>query len=348
MGYVGPAVVKRMRQSYPQATLIGLDTGYFGHCLLNTHLLPECYVDEQFYGDIRHIPPEFLQGIDAIVHLAAISNDPMGKTFEEATYSINHQGSTNLAKRAKAAGVKAFVFASSCSVYGFAEEGARNENSDVNPLTAYAQSKVLVEKDLAQLGGLNFKVTCLRFATACGLSERLRLDLVVNDFVAGAVVLQKVVVLSDGTPWRPLINTKDMARAIDWAVQRDPREGGEFLIVNVGSNKWNYQVRELAEAVAQAVPDVEVSINKNAPPDKRSYRVSYDLFKTLAPGYQPQCDLVQTIQDLKEGLEQAQFNNPNYRESSYVRLNVLMDLRKRGLLDANLEWSFKNQKKGAV
>jgi nucleoside-diphosphate-sugar epimerase len=268
----------------------------------------------------------------------------MGKSFEEATFSINHKGTVHLAQKAKEAGVKSFVFASSCSVYGFAEEGARTETSELNPLTAYAKSKVLSEKDLAALGDRSFKVTCLRFATACGMSVRLRLDLVVNDFVAGAVVQKKVVVLSDGSPWRPLINTQDMARAIDWAIQRDPAEGGDYLVINVGSNEWNYQVRDLAEAVAKAVPNVEVSINKNAPPDKRSYRVSYDLFRKLAPNYQPQISLPDTILSLREGLEQANFNIPNYRESPLIRLNVLMDLRKKGLLTSNLEWSFKNEK----
>ena len=341
MGYVGPAVVKRLRQSYPEATLIGLDAGYFGHCLLNAHLLPECYVDQQVYGDVRLVSREFFHGIDAVVHLAAISNDPMGKSFEEATFSINHQGTIRVAKKAREAGVTSFVFASSCSAYGFAEEGARTETSRVNPLTAYAQSKVLSEKDLASLADRNFKVTCLRFATACGMSERLRLDLVVNDFVAGAVVQKKVEVLSDGSPWRPLIDTRDMARAIDWGIQRDSKEGGEYLVVNVGSNEWNYQVRDLAEAVARAVPNVAVSINKDAPPDKRSYRVCYDLFRKLAPGHQPRFSLADAIMMLKEGLEQAHFNIPNYRESSLIRLNVLMDLRKKGLLTPNLEWSFK-------
>jgi nucleoside-diphosphate-sugar epimerase len=343
MGYIGPAVVKRLRQSYPEATLIGLDIGYFGHCLLNAHLLPECYLDQQVYGDVRLVSKEFFHGIHAVVHLAAISNDPMGKSFEEATFSINHKGTIHLAQKAKEAGVRSFVFASSCSVYGFAEEGARTETSELNPLTAYAKSKVLSERDLAALGSQNFKVTCLRFATACGMSERLRLDLVVNDFVAGAVVQKRVMVLSDGSPWRPLINTQDMARAIDWAIQRDPREGGDFLIINVGSNEWNYQVRDLAEAVARVVPNIEVLINKDAPPDKRSYRVSYDLFKKLAPRYQPQINLSDTIRELKEGFEQSGFNIPNYRESSFIRLNVLMDLRKKGLLTSSLEWSFKKR-----
>lgn len=347
MGYVGPAVVKRIRKEHPTARLIGLDTGFFGHCLVNPNFLPECYVDEQIYGDVRLVSREFLTGVDAIVHLAAISNDPMGKSFEEATFSINHKGTIHLAERAKEAGVKAFVFASSCSVYGFAEKGARTETSELNPLTAYAKSKVLSEKDLAALGDKRFKVTCLRFATACGMSERLRLDLVVNDFVAGAVVQKKVVVLSDGSPWRPLINTQDMARAIDWAIHRDAEEGGEYLVINVGSNEWNYQVRDLAEAVAKSVPNVEVSINKEAPPDQRSYRVSYDLFKKLAPTAQPQIGLVDTILALRDGLEQAKFNIPNYRESPLIRLNVLVNLRNQGLLTPNLEWTFKKEK-GAI
>ncbi len=345
MGYVGPAVVKRLREAYPHAVLTGFDTGFFGHCLLSPCVLPECYVDEQIYGDIRNIVPRFLEGVDAIVHLAGISNDPMGKNFEEATLAINHHGTINLARRAKEAGVKSFVFASSCSVYGYAEEGARTESSELNPLTAYAKSKVFSERDLAELGEKNFKVTCLRFATACGLSERLRLDLVVNDFVAGAVVQQKVVVLSNGTPWRPLINIKDMARAIDWAIQREGLQGGACLIVNVGSNEWNFQVRELAETVARMIPGVQVSINENAPPDKRSYRVNYDLFKRLAPDYQPQYDLASTILELKEGLEKAKFTDTHFRDSSFIRLNVLMELRNRGFLTENLDWAFKRRGK---
>lgn len=348
MGYVGPAVIKRLRESYPRATLVGFDMGYFAHCLMGPPILPECYGEQQYFGDVRYLQKDFLDGVDAIVHLAAISNDPMGKSFEQATLSINHQGSIWLARLAKEAGVKSFVFASSCSVYGYAEEGARVESSQLNPLTAYAKSKVLTEQDLAPLADQAFKITCLRFATACGMSERLRLDLVLNDFVTGAVLQRKITVLSDGTPWRPLINVKDMARAIDWAIQRNPQAGGKFLIVNVGSNGWNFQVQELAEAVAQAISKVDVSINKNAPPDKRSYRVSYDLFERLAPGYQPQCDLMNTILELREGLERAKFNNPSYRESPFVRLNVLMDLRNKGLLDENLEWSFKNTRKSAA
>jgi nucleoside-diphosphate-sugar epimerase len=167
----------------------------------------------------------------------------------------------------------------------------------------------------------------------------LRLDLVLKDFVAGAVASKKITILSDGTPWRPLINITDMARAIDWACTRDIKDGGEFLAVNVGSDDWNYQVRELAEAVADILPGVEVSINKYAQPDKRSYRVNFSLFKSLAPNHQPQIDLKTTIYELREGLEKMQFDGQEFRNSKYMRLKVLMDLKNNGLLTERLNWT---------
>lgn len=338
MGYVGPCVVRRLRASHPDAILVGFDTGYFSHCLTSREVLPECRLDVQHFGDVRSVPEGLLSGVDAIVHLAAISNDPMGRKYEDVTLDVNYRATLKLAKQAKTAGVGAFVFASSCSVYGFAEEGARTEESAVNPLTAYARSKVLAERDLAELANREFKVTCLRFATACGMSERLRLDLVLNDFVAGAVAARRIDILSDGSPWRPLIDVKDMARAIEWAITRDVDAGGKFLLVNAGSDEWNYQVRELAEAVAKVIPDVEVSINKAAQPDRRSYKVDFGLFRTLAPDYQPRLHLLTTIAGLRDGLEAMGFKDPNFRNSFLVRLNVLSDLERRGLLSDELRW----------
>jgi len=338
MGYIGPCVVDRFRLSYPDATLIGLDIGYFANCLTNAKILPECKVDQQYFADVRNLPSALFDDVDAVVHLAAISNDPMGNTFEDVTLDINHRASIQLAKMAKMAGVKAFVFSSSCSMYGAAEDHPRTEDSPLNPLTAYAKSKVFTEKDLQQLSGNGFKVTCLRFSTACGMSSRLRLDLVLNDFVAGAIASKEISILSDGTPWRPLIHVKDMAKAIKWAVFRDIDKGGAFLAVNVGSQEWNYQVRHLAEAVAEVIPDITVSVNKDALPDKRSYRVNFDLFKQLAPDYQPEMDLKASIKELKEGLEEMEFKDPDFRNSNYMRLRVLKDLRRNGYLDKNLEW----------
>jgi nucleoside-diphosphate-sugar epimerase len=341
LGYVGPWVTRQLRACFPDATLAGIDMGYFAHGLTAAPYLPEALLDVQHFADIRHIDDDLLRGVDAIVHLAAISNDPMGNAYEDVTLDVNHRAGIALARRAKAAGVRSFVFASSCSVYGFADDQPRTEASEVAPLTAYARSKVFTERDLEPLASRDFRVTCLRFATACGMSDRLRLDLVVNDFVACAVTTRKITVLSDGTPWRPLINVRDMARAIEWAIGRDAAAGGDFLVVNAGSDEWNYQVHELAHAVAAAVPGTEVSINREAPPDKRSYRVSFARFRSLAPSHQPQCDLVGTIDALKEGLAAMSFEDAKFRESQFMRLRVLADLRSRGLIDEALAWTNK-------
>jgi len=337
MGYIGPSVLSRMRQTRPQSTLIGFDKGYFAHCLTNANLLPECRTDVQYFGDVRHPVQDALKGVDTVMHLAAISNDPMGKTYEDVTFDVNFRASVDLAKQAKLAGAKAFIFASSCSMYGLADDTPRKETSPLNPLTAYAKSKVRTEVELEKLADKDFTVTCLRFATACGMSERLRLDLVLNDFVACAVTSGNITILSDGTPWRPLIHIKDMARAFDWAAGRD-KSLGDFLAVNVGSNVWNYQVKRLAEAVAEIIPNVNISINKDAPPDSRSYRVDFALYERLAPKHQPEVGLLDAVRELKEGLQAMDFSDPNFRGSKYMRLEVLKGLREKGLLDGNLEW----------
>jgi nucleoside-diphosphate-sugar epimerase len=345
MGYVGPCVVERLRFSYPDALLSGLDAGYFANCVTGVMGRPVSTVDVQYYADVRNYPGDVLSKVDAVVHLAAISNDPMGEVFEKTTFDVNHRAAVALASQAKKAGVKTFVFASSCSIYGFAEGEARTENSPVNPLTAYAKSKMFAERDLAPLADKAFTVTSLRFPTACGMSERLRLDLVLNDFVAGAVVSKKITVLSDGTPWRPLINVKDMARAIDWAVQRKREAGGDFLALNVGSDQWNYQIRDLAFAVAELIPGVGVEINRNAQPDKRTYRVDFGLFKELAPGYQPEVSLKDTINELVAGLESIHFRDENYRGSNFIRLKTLNMLHQKGFITETLEWKTRKLQK---
>lgn len=340
MGYVGSYLVQHLRSVLPDLTIVGYDMGYFAHCLTNAACLPEHRVDLQYFADIRTISADILTAnkIDAVVHLAAISNDPMGKTYEDVTLDVNYRSSARLARLAKEAGVKSFVFASSCSMYGSADDGPKTEDSPLNPLTAYARSKVSTEKELAEIAGDGLKVTCLRFATACGMSDRLRLDLVLNDFVAGAVASKKITILSDGTPWRPLINVKDMAVAIEWALSR-PADLGAFVAVNTGSDRWNYQVRELAAAAAEVIPGVEVSINTNAEPDKRSYRVDFSLFKRIAPHHQPRYDLTATIRELQEGLEAMRFSDPNFRNSYFMRLKVLNRFRELNLLTPELNWA---------
>ena len=341
MGYIGSCLVQKLRENNSNVFLVGLDMGYFANCLTNEVTLPECKVDVQFFADVRTLPAESIRGVDAVVHLAAISNDPMGNKFEDVTFDINFKSSIELAKKVKAAGAKTFVYASSCSMYGSSEKGARDEKSLLNPLTAYAKSKVSTENGLKTLADDEFTITSLRFSTACGMSERLRLDLVLNDFVACAVASKKITILSDGAPWRPLINIKDMARAIEWAIVRENENGGKFLAVNIGCDQWNFQVKDLAEAVAKVIPDVEISINPDAQPDKRSYRVNFDLFKKLAPAHQPQVDIINTIQELKNGLEAMKFKDSNFRQSRFMRLRVLTDLIDKGLLNDCLEWTNK-------
>lgn len=337
-GYVGPAVVRLLRRARPDAALAGYDAGFFFRNLTRPGPVPECALDVQHFGDVRAIGAEHLRGVDAVVHLAAISNDPMGKAFEEVTLAVNRDASIRLARLAREAGVRAFAFASSCSVYGQAEEAERTETSPVAPLTAYARSKVDTEEALRRLAGPDFRVTCLRFATACGMSDRLRLDLVLNDFVASAIATGAITILSDGTPWRPLIHVEDMARAMDWAIGRG---GDDFVAVNVGRDDWNHQVRALAEAVREVLPGVRVSVNANAQPDRRSYRVSFARFRALAPDHQPTWSLEATVRQLADELRAIGFADPDFRRGALMRLNVLQALRTDGLLDEGLRWTFR-------
>jgi len=339
LGYVGPCVIARLRAAFPAARLTGLDAGYFADALLDPASLPNPLPDEQILDDVRDIDEGRLNGVTSVVHLAGISNDPIGNQFENVTGRVNHEATVALARNARLAGATSFVFASSCSLYGFAEDGARSESSAANPLTAYARSKYAAECALRGLASRDFPITCLRFATACGSSPRLRLDLVLNDFVSTAVATGEIRILSDGTPWRPLIDVTDMARAIEWAITRPAESGGEFLAVNAGSNEWNYQVKDLAAAVAAALPGTTIRINPDAQPDKRSYKVCFDLFRRLAPHHQPEATLDGTIGGLVSTLECAGARKPDFARDRYVRLKALLALQDQGLLDAEMRWT---------
>lgn len=338
LGYIGPVVVSHFREVFPASRLVGYDTSFFSHALTGVSANPERFLDEQRYGDVRDIKSEMLAGFDAVVILAAVSNDPMGNRFERVTDEINHQACSSLARMAAAEGVSRIVFASSCSMYGYAEGGARKEGDSLNPLTAYARSKVATENALRGIDHPSAVITSLRFSTACGMSDRLRLDLVLNDFVACALANKEITVLSDGSPWRPLIEVRDMARAIEWALTRDPATGGSYLAINVGANRWNYQVKDLAHAVAAAVPGTTVSINTSAPPDKRSYRVDFGLYEKLAPQHQPLQTLETAITGLIEGLQRMNFTDGNFRESEAMRLKVLEAHMKHGRINEELRW----------
>jgi len=336
MGYIGPVLYREIRNSYPDAEIWGFDNGYFAHCLTNAASLPEREIDRQIFGDMRDFPMDVLNDVDALIHLGAISNDPMGNQYEAVTNAINDEASKAIAREAKRRGVKSFVFASSCSMYGQATGDAKTENDKLNPLTAYARSKVAMEQELEQLASDEFRVTALRFATACGMSPRLRLDLVLNDFVACAMTTGKITVLSDGSPWRPLIHVKDMSRALVWGLGRE--QGGNFIAVNAGSDRWNYQIKDLAQKVAELVPGTEVSINTDAPPDLRSYRVDFAMYAKLAPDHQPQVDIDQAVLELKEGLQGMNFADSNFRESNYMRLKMLESHIHDGTLSTDLRW----------
>jgi len=337
-GYIGPVLGEKLKQKYNDLKLIGFDTGFFAHCLTGVNVSPELNYDVQYYGDIRKLDKNVFHGVDIVIHLAAISNDPMGNNFASVTEEINSKASENVAKIAKRAGVRKFIFASSCSMYGTADSEAKKESDSLNPLTAYAKSKVYMEQVIEKLSDNKFQGTCLRYSTACGMTPRLRLDLVLNDFVASALTTGRIEILSDGTPWRPLIDVQDMVRAIQWAVERDDDQGGNFVAVNVGRNEWNYQVVDVANRVSQRIPNTKIDINTEAAPDKRSYRVDFSLYESLAPNYLPQVDLDQSIDELAEGLKRMNFKDQNFRVSEMMRLKVLQNLQDKRLLDKNLYW----------
>jgi nucleoside-diphosphate-sugar epimerase len=337
LGYVGATLCQYLRSKYPNAFLAGYDLGYFQHCLTTEVSSPEHILNAQFYGDVRNFNENLLEGFDHVIHLAAISNDPIGNKFEQVTMDVNYESTVRIAEMASRHKVKSFVFASSCSVYGAGGDDVKTERASVDPLTAYARSKVMAEKGLSKIKGDTI-ITCLRFATACGMSDRLRLDLVLNDFVASALTTGSINILSDGTPWRPLINVNDMANAIDWAISRKEQEGGKFLICNAGSNDWNYTVHELAQHVKEQFNDIEVTVNPTAPPDKRSYKVNFDLFLSYANGHSPSYDIDKTISGIKTGLNGIGFHDKDFRKSKLIRLNELSRFLATGRLDLNLNW----------
>jgi nucleoside-diphosphate-sugar epimerase len=333
-------VTASLRRTFPEAEILGYDSALFASCLTSHGPQPEIALSAQYFGDVRDIRAEHLAKVDAVVHLAAVSNDPIGKRFGPVTDSINHRSSLYLAGLARDAGARSFVFASSCSVYGVAEHDiARTEADSVSPQTAYARSKVDTETALRTGAWGDMVVSCLRFATACGWSPRLRLDLVLNDFVASALATGEIEVLSDGTPWRPLVDVRDMARAISWAVDRTEADGGRFLVVNVGSNTANYRIRDLAAAVADNLPGTRVELNERAVPDKRSYRVDFSRFERLAPDHTPRVSLCDTIQSIKAGLAAIGFADAEFRSSRFVRLRMLDELIAHGHLTPELRWT---------
>jgi len=332
-GYIGPVLANHLKESSSDWEVHGIDSNWFMGS--DATPFPKDAFASETLKDTRDLTAEDLKGFDAVVQLAAVSNDPIGKEFENATMSINAEAAIKVAGLAKEAGVSRFVFASSCSMYGAGSDSLRKETDTLNPLTAYARSKVATEEGLRGMATDDFMVTSLRFSTACGASPMLRLDLVLNDFVATALRTGKIEVLSDGSPWRPLIHVDDMSRAIEWAASRD---GDKHIEVNVGSQDWTWQIGQLAKDVGDVLGGVEVEINTNAQPDNRSYRVDFSKFAELAPNHQPQKDFAQAVKELEAQVKEMDFENTSVRDSKFIRLNILRAHVDGEKLDKELRW----------
>lgn len=335
LGYVGAALVPVLRQQFPDAKIVGVDAGFFVDDVWGGDAGPEKTLDVDLRRDIRHLRECDLAGVDAVVHLASVSNDPIGKQFANATQAINQKATIDLAEKAKANGVQRFVFASSCSIYGATDNQLVDESAEQLPLTEYARTKVEAERSLLAKASADFQVTSLRFGTACGYSSRLRLDLVVNDFVATAVAKNKIELLSSGTAWRPFVHVEDMARAMSWSLVRSGENG---LVVNVGSDDMCLSIANLAHEVTNRFPGSQLIVPQNAVADDRSYRVSFERFRQMAPEFQPKWGLADTIDDLKNKLIACNFADGNFRAGPFMRLNRLRSLQANGNLDPDLTW----------
>ena len=339
LGYVGPILTSFLKSQNPEIHVTGFDTGFFAKNLTCSDDVVEALPDVQLFGDVRALENLELGTFDAVICLAALSNDPLGNEFAQLTDNINRQSALNLYEKSVSSRVKNFVFASSCSVYGAGGEVAKNEDDKTNPLTAYAKSKIEFEDDVRKFDAGDTVFTSLRFATACGWSPRLRLDLVLNDFVASALLHRKIEILSDGSPLRPLISVNDMAKALYWSATRLPEQGGQTLIVNAGTSKHNFMIKELAELVAETVGNCEILINPDAQPDKRSYRVDFTRFENLVGDSFEFEDMANTVSELKRGISGWGMVEPDFRKSNLIRLHALRLLKLHGLVDDNLFWT---------
>jgi nucleoside-diphosphate-sugar epimerase len=331
LGYIGAEMVPAMLEF--GHTVTGLDAGFFDKCdfLESPVALPE------LRSDIRDVTAGDLEGFDAVIHLAALSNDPLGDLNADLTYDINLHASVRLAEAAKAAGVQRFLFSSSCSLYGAGGEDLLGETAAFSPLTPYGESKVRVEQALSTLASANFSPVYLRNATAYGVSRRLRADIVVNDLVGTAVTSGQVLLKSDGRAWRPLVHIGDIIEAFRAALEA-PTDAIHDQAFNVGRTGENYRIRDVANLIAELVPDCTVSFAEGASNDARDYRVDFTKVESELPGFAPQWDVRAGILELHRSYVSAHLSEADWQGDRYVRLRRIRSLLQEGAIDDSLRW----------
>ena len=315
-GYIGPHLVRLLKEAGHHVT--GVDIGYFDSC--NWEPLPAA--DNEIHADFRALTERDLEGFDCVCHLAAISNDPMGDLDEKLTYDTNRDGSIELARRAKAAGVPRYLFSGSCSVYGKGETLDLDESAKFNPISAYAISKVETERQVASLADKNFSPAFLRNSTAYGYSPNLRIDLVANNLLACAIARGDIRIMSDGSPWRPLVHCHDIARAFVLFAEA-PREKIHNQSINIGANEQNYQVRDVGNAVQDLVPKAKIVYTGEVGPDPRNYRVKFDKLYSLFQDFQLKYNLQSGLEELLEKFYEHKFGLNDFNGDQFVRLRAL-------------------------
>lgn len=331
LGYIGTVLVPVLQDAGHE--VVGLDSDLFGACTFAGQV-PDI---ENLGGDVRDVDGRRLRGLDAIIHLAGLSNDPLGDYDPDLTFAINHRASVRLAELAREAGVPRFLFASSCSNYGGAGDDFLDEHAAFNPVTPYGESKVLVERDVTKLARRDFCPTFLRASTAYGLSPRIRFDLVVNNLTAWAYTTGKVMLKSDGTPWRPVVHVRDIALAYLTVLEAKP-EVVHNAAFNVGSTTENYQIRELATIVGEVVPGCAVAFAEGAGPDKRNYRVDCNHIARTLHAFKPQWTARRGVVELYEAYRGSDLKLAEFEGKKYKRIDHVKELIDGGKLDGQLRW----------